>query len=106
MPKMNNPGKRELRTFIERVNSDSLFRLRFLVDPARTLDKAGIQLSDELKSALQNAVHEYVEKFPNIALLPTGLPRSSKKRGTSEANAGALGTEGRTDCGDPRILII
>jgi hypothetical protein len=102
MPKIENPGKRELRAFIDRVNSDPLFRLRFLVDPARTLHDAGIQLNDELKSALQDAVHEYVEKFPNIALLPTGLPPGSKKRGPLVAQEGGEGNE----CDNPRILII
>ena len=106
MAKMANVGKRELRAFVDQINSDLLFRLRFLVDPARILDEAGIQLNDELKSSLQDAVHEYVEKFPNIALLPTGLSHGFKKRGGSEANAGALGAEGRAECSDPGIVII
>jgi hypothetical protein len=99
MAKTANPGKRELRAFVKRVNSDPLFRLRFLVDPARTLDKAGIQLNDELKSALQEAVHEYVEKFPNVALLPTGLPQGPKKRGALVASEGE-------ECSDAGIFII
>lgn len=105
MPKRANPSKRELRTFVERVNSDPLFRLRLLVDPARTLDEAGIPLNEELKSALQELVHEYVEKFPNIALLPTGLSHQSKKLGALGAKAGALGAEGDIRC-DEEILII
>lgn len=99
MAKKANPGKRELRAFVKRVNSDPLFRLSFLVDPARTLDKAGIQLNDELKSALQEAVHEYVEKFPNIALLPTGLLPGSKKRGALVAYDGE-------ECSDAGIYLI
>jgi hypothetical protein len=105
MPKRANPGKRELRAFVERVNSDPLLRLRFLADPAHTLDEAGIQLNEELKSALQELVHEYVERFPNIALLPTGLSHGSKKRGALVAKTGALG-EGGTGCEDEEILII
>ncbi|HXY08639.1 MAG TPA: hypothetical protein VEI52_12435 [Terriglobales bacterium] len=105
MAKMAKTSKRELRAFVERVNSDPLLRLRFLVDPIHTLDEAGIQLSKELKSALQEFVHEYVERFPNIALLPTGLSPESKKRGALAASAGALGA-GRTGCDDEKILII
>jgi hypothetical protein len=99
MAKTADPGKRELRAFVKRVNSDPLFRLGFLVDPARTLEKAGIQLNDELKPALQEAVHEYVENFPNIALLPTGLRQGSKKPGALVANEGE-------ECSDAGILII
>ena len=99
MAKKAKTGKRELRAFVKRVNSDPLFRLSFLSDPARTLDKAGIRLNDELKSALQDAVHEYVDKFPNIALLPTGLPRGSKK-------LGALVSYEGEQPGCERILII
>lgn len=99
MAKTANPGKREFRAFVKRVNSDPLFRLGFLVDPARTLDKAGIHLNDELKSAIQEAVHEYVQKFPNIALLPTGLPHGSKKRGALVAYEGE-------ECSDAEIYLI
>jgi hypothetical protein len=99
-------SKRELRAFVERVNSDPLLRLQFLVDPVHTLDEAGIQLNEELRSSLQKVVHEYVERFPNISLLPTGLSHGSKKRGALAASAGALGAGGRTGCDDEKIVII
>ena len=97
MPMKVNPGKGGLRTFIEQVNSDPLVRLRFLVDPARAVDEAGIQLSEESKSELQTLVHEYLERFPNIALLPTGLSSRSRKR--PDADTG-------DDSDNERILII
>jgi hypothetical protein len=87
MEKKANPRKGAVRTFVERVNSDPLVRLRFLVDPARALDEAGIHLNEEAKSELDKLVHEYLEKFPNIALLPTGL---SKRSRAGEATRGGV----------------
>jgi hypothetical protein len=85
---MANPRK-GFRTFVEQVNSDPLVRQRFLVDPVHAVDEAGIQLSEESKSELQTLVHEYLEKFPTIALLPTGLSSRSRGRGKLAADAGA-----------------
>jgi hypothetical protein len=95
------PSKQELRDLIERVNSDPLYRLRFLVDPAQAFEEAGIELSAELKSAVKELVHEYVEKFPNIALLPTGLSRGSK-RGGEVASAGT----GGYGCDEEKIFVV
>jgi len=107
MPRKVKPGKQDLRNFIERVNSDPLFRLRFLVDPAQALDQAGIHLSAELKLAIQELVHEYVEKFPNIALLPTGLSHASKRRGGGGAVAGTGGLAVRPGDGcDEEIFVV
>ena len=105
MAKKADPGKGRLRDFVERVNSDPLARLQFLVDPDHALDEAGIQLGDELKAQLRSLVREYVEKFPNIALLPTGLSRGSRER---LAGAGAGSPEPRTTsgCDDETILLI
>lgn len=98
MPKTANPRKQGLRAFIEQVNSDSHVRMQFLVDPVHMLDKAGIQLSEKAKSELQTLVHEYVETFPNIALLPTSLPKKSReRRAVSTAGPG-------TECEDIYIV--
>jgi hypothetical protein len=108
MAKKADPGKGRLRDFVERVNSDPLARLQFLADPDHALDEAGIQLSDELKAQLRSLVREYVEKFPNIALLPTGLSRGSRERLAVTAGAGAGRPEPRTTsgCDDETILLI
>jgi hypothetical protein len=102
MPKKAVPRKGKLRTFVERVNSDPLVRLRFLVDPAHALEEAGIQLSEVSKSELQTLVHEFLESFPNIALLPTGLFSKSRERAVLPADAGT------GSCGDckERIVVI
>jgi len=89
MRKKANPRKGTVRTFVEQVNSDPLVRLRFLVDPAQALDEAGIHLSEEAKSELQTLVHEFLEKFPNIALLPTGLSKRSRAGGILRRDEGA-----------------
>ena len=75
MQKKAKLRKGAVRTFVKQVNSNPHVRLRFLVDPVRTLDQAGIHLNEEAKSELQTLVHEYLEKFPNIALLPTGISK-------------------------------
>jgi len=72
--------KRDLRSLVQQVNSDSLVRLQFLADPAKTLDAAGIKLSEKTMSELTKLVDEYIKTFPNIALLPTGLHGKSKGR--------------------------
>ena len=87
MPKKANPRKGEFRTFVERVNSDHLVRLRFLVDPIHEVDEAGIHLSEQAKSELRTLVHAYVESFPNIALLSTGLSSKSRGRAVSMADS-------------------
>lgn len=76
-----NLRKGELRSFVNRVNTDPIARLQFLVDPEKALDEAGIKLSDEAMSELRPLVYEYVRSFPNIALLPTGLSSKRKRRG-------------------------
>jgi hypothetical protein len=108
MPRKANPGKGRLRDFVERANSDPLARLQFLVDPDRALDEAGIELNEELKSELRSLVHDYVERFPNIALLPTGLPSRSRERPALTADAGAGSPEARTvsGCDAEKIFII
>lgn len=78
MPKKAHHGKGGLRDFVERVNSDPLVRVQFLANPDGALDEAGFKLSDELKSELRSLVHEYVERYPNIALLPTGVSRKPR----------------------------
>lgn len=88
MPKRANPRKQGLRAFVEQVNSDPHVRMQFLADPVHILDKAGIQLSKKAKSELQTLVHEYVEKFPDIALLPPSLPGKSSRRTESTARVG------------------
>jgi hypothetical protein len=72
------------------------------------LDEAGFQLSAELKLAIQELVHEYVEKFPNIALLPTGLARGSKKRGPGTAGAGVGSSAVRPDdsCDEEKVFVV
>jgi hypothetical protein len=100
MAKKANPRRGELRTFVERVNSDPLVRLRFLVDPVHALDEAGIRLSEETKSEIRALVHGYLERFPDMAMLPTGLSKRSRGRGVSGADAG-----GETVCRD-RIFIV
>jgi len=98
MARTRKAGKAGLRAFVNRVNSDALLRMRFLVNPVQTLDEAGIHLSDELKSQLQAVVHEYVEKYPNIALLPTGISQGSKKKYGVAITAGTEGYEGNRGC--------
>jgi hypothetical protein len=106
MPKKATAVKGGLRDFVERVNSDALFRLHFLVDPVHTLDEAGIPLSEELKSELRTLVHEYVEKYPNIALLPTGLSPEAKKRGVWVVSAGTAEGKPGFECTHEEILIL
>lgn len=108
MPRKANPGKGRLRDFVERANSDPLARLQFLVDPDHALDEAGIQLNEELKAELRSLVHDYVERFPNIALLPTGLSRRSRERPalTADAGVGSPGARTASGCDDEKILII
>ena len=79
MPRKVLVRKGDLRSFVQRVNSDSVVRLQFLADPAKALDAAGIKLSEKTMSELTKLVHEYIKTFPNIALLPTGLHSKSKK---------------------------
>ena len=69
MPNKVDPPK--ILALIEQFNSDHLARLRFLVDPGKALDEAGIQLDDESKSALSKLVHESLASSPDMALLPT-----------------------------------
>ena len=76
--------KGDLRSFVQRVNSDPVARLQFLVDPAKALDAAGIKLSEKTMSELAKLVHEYVKSFPNVALLPTGLQGEVKGRDASD----------------------
>ena len=104
MLKKANPRKGEFRTFVERVNSDPLVRLRFLVDPVHAVGEAGIQLSEKSKSELRTLVHEYLESFPNIALLPTGLSGKSRGRAVRVADAGTGSC--RSGGKDDRIFII
>jgi hypothetical protein len=79
-------GKGDLGAFVERVNSNHLARLQFLVDPVRSLDEAGIQLDDAYKAQIQALVHQYLERFPTAALLPTG--RIPKAKDTSAPGEG------------------
>jgi hypothetical protein len=72
--------KRDLRSLLQKVNSDSLVRLQFLSDPAKALDAAGIKLDEKTMSELKSVVHEYVKTYPNIALLPTGLHGKAEGR--------------------------
>ena len=104
MPRKGNPGKGRLHDFVERANSDPLSRLQFLVDPDRALDEAGIQLNEELKAELRSLVHEYVENFPNIALLPTGLSSKSRERAVLKAEAGTRNYSSGDE--DDRVFII
>jgi hypothetical protein len=104
MPKKANPRRGKLRTFVERVNSDPLVRLQFLVDPVHAAEEAGIQLSKKSKSELQALVHEYVEKFPNIALLPTGLSSKSKERAVRLADVGTGSCRGGGKDGEVFII--
>jgi hypothetical protein len=85
MPRKVTVRKGDLRSFVQRVNSDSVVRVQFLADPAKALDAAGIKLGEKAMSELTKLVHEYIKTFPNIALLPTGLQGKSKERvGPSE----------------------
>lgn len=95
MPKKTGRRKGGLRSFVERVNSDPLARMRFLVDPIQAVNEAGIDLSEASKVELRSLVKEYVERFPNIALLPTGLSRKSRERAPFAAKAG-IETEDET----------
>ena len=80
MPRKVAVRKGDLRSFVQRVNSDPITRVQFLADPAKALDAAGIKLSEKTMSELVKLVHEYVKNFPNMALLPTGLHGESKGR--------------------------
>jgi hypothetical protein len=68
-----NPGSGKIAQFVNSVNKDPHARIQFLLNPAEALQHVGIQLSDDVKAELKEVVHEYLRKFPAIAMLPTGV---------------------------------
>jgi hypothetical protein len=101
MPKKTIPRKGRLRDFVQRVNSDPLVRVQFLANPDQALDEIGIQLSEELKSELRALVQEYIERYPNIALLPTGVSRRSRERAGLAAKA-----HPESECDEETVFLI
>jgi len=68
-----NPGSGKIAQFIHSVNNDPHARIEFLLNPGKALQGVGIQLSDDAKAELEAVVHDYLQKFPALAMLPTGI---------------------------------
>ena len=92
MRKTTRKSATSIRALVERINSDPEERIRFLLDPSESLSKVGIVPSAKAKKELQILIREFLETYPEIALLTTGLPRiggrgpkEHGKRGTDRA---------------------
>ena len=95
MRKTTRKSATSIRAFVDRINSDPEERIRFLLDPSESLSKLGIVLSTKAKNELQILIREFLETYPEIALLTTHLPRiggrgakEHGKRGTDRAPVG------------------
>jgi hypothetical protein len=73
MPKATRKGAMSVRALVDRINKDQVERLQFLLDPSEYLAKVGIIPSTKAKRELQILIREFLKKYPEIALLPTGL---------------------------------
>jgi len=90
----NNPGSGKIAQFVHSVNNDPHARIQFLLNPGQALQNAGIQLSDDARAELEAVVHDYLQKFPAIAMLPTGVshgPEASAAAALAEAVAERVG---------------
>lgn len=89
-----NPASGKIAQFVYSVNKDPHARIQFLLNPGQALQDVGIQLSDDAKAELETVVHDYLQKFPAIAMLPTGVsqgPEASAAAALAEAVAERVG---------------
>ncbi len=84
MRKATRKSTTSVRALVDRINTDPVERLQFLLDPSQYLAKVGIIPSMKAKRELQTLIREFLKTYPEISLLPTGLHRT-----------GGAGTRGR-----------
>ena len=90
----NKPGGGKIAQFVQSVNNDPHVRIEFLLNPGKALQAVGIQLSDDAKAELEAVVHDYLQKFPALAMLPSGVsqgPEASAAAALTEALAERVG---------------